>query len=543
MLSTLIYLINPYISHLNQPLFIMRKKIDFLVIGSGIAGLSFALSVAEKSQVLIVTKSDSEETATKYAQGGIAAVMYNPDTYEKHIQDTMIAGDFLSDKEVVRMTITESTARIQELVERGTQFDKNEQGEYQLGREGGHSEYRVLHHKDSTGYEIERALLEKVRQHPNIEIWEKQFTIDLITQHHLGKTISREENNVECYGAYVFDPENGMIHTVLSKMTMLATGGIGNLYSTTTNPKIATGDGIAMVYRAKGMVEGMEFVQFHPTSLYNPGEKPAFLITEALRGFGGILRNKKGDTFMERYDERGSLAPRDIVARAIDNELKKSGDDCVFLDCTHLNKADLMDSFPKVYAKCLSLGIEISRDLIPVVPSAHYSCGGVKVDKNARTSIKNLYASGECSSTGLHGANRLASNSLLESVVFSHRAAMDSLEHIGSAIFHDEVPDWNDDGVINNEEMILITQSIKELQSLMSHYVGIVRSDLRLQRALDRLEIIFRETESLYDRSRVSVEICELRNLINVGYLVIKMAQKRKQSVGLHYSIDYPKGS
>lgn len=529
----------------------MRKEIDFLVIGSGIAGLSYALKVADKGKVLIVTKSKPDETATKYAQGGIAAVTYTPDSYEKHIEDTMNAGHYLSDPEIVRMTITESTDRIKELIEWGTQFDKNSSGEYELGREGGHSERRVLHHKDSTGLEIERALLEKVQKHENIEVWEEHFTIDIITQHHLGINVERPKKNngrdalkqqteVECYGAYVYNHLNDKIHTVLAKITMIATGGIGNLYFSTTNPKIATGDGIAMVYRAKGDVKDMEFVQFHPTSLYNPGEKPAFLITEALRGFGGILRDSEGIAFMGNYDKRASLAPRDIVARAIDKELKHSGEECVFLDCTHLSKHSLINNFPKVYAKCLDLGIDISRDQIPVVPSAHYSCGGIKVDKNSLSSIKNLYASGECASTGLHGANRLASNSLLESVVFSHRAAIHSISSIEEISLCSGIPDWDDEGVIHNEEMVLITQSTKELQSMMSNYVGIVRSNVRLKRALDRLEIIYRETESLFERSSLSIEICELRNLINVGYLVIKMAQKRKESIGLHYSIDYP---
>lgn len=518
----------------------MRKKVDFLVIGSGIAGLSYAIKVAEKGQVLIVTKSKSDETATKYAQGGIAAVMHTPDTYEKHIRDTMVAGQHLSNPDIVRMTITESTERIKELVEWGTNFDRNDQGDFKLGREGGHSEHRVLHHKDSTGLEIERALLAKVIDHPNIEIWEEFFTIDILTQHHLGKEVNRSMKDIECYGAYVYDPKKEETHTILARITMVATGGIGNLYSSTTNPPIATGDGIAMVYRAKGLVEGMEFVQFHPTSLYNPGEKPSFLITEALRGFGGVLKNSSGEAFMENYDARGSLAPRDIVARAIDSEMKHSGEENVYLDCTHLDKKELMNSFPKIYAKCLDLGLDISRDMIPVVPSAHYSCGGIKVDKNSKSSINQLYASGECSSTGLHGANRLASNSLLESVVFSHRAALDSIGKMNQINFCEEIPDWNDEGMIHNEEMVLITQSTKELQSMMSHYVGIVRSDVRLKRALDRLEIIYRETESLFDRSSLSVEICELRNLINVGYLVIKMAQKRKESIGLHYSIDHP---
>lgn len=518
----------------------MRKEVDFLVVGSGIAGLSYALKVAEAGQVLIVTKSKSDDTATKYAQGGIAAVMYTPDTYEKHIEDTLNAGDYLSNENIVRMTITESTERIIELIEWGTNFDKNENGEYNLGKEGGHSENRVLHHKDSTGLEIERALLEKVNAHPNIEVWENHFTIDIITQHHLGEIVRTGGKNIQCFGAYVLDPKKGEVHTILAKTTMLATGGIGNLYASTTNPEIATGDGIAMVYRAKGVLENMEFIQFHPTSLYNPGEKPAFLISEALRGFGGILKTKTGEVFMEKYDNRGSLAPRDIVARAIDNEMKNSGDECVYLDCRHIKANSLIISFPKIYAKCLSIGVDLTKEMIPVVPSAHYACGGIKVDEYGRSSIHNLYASGECSSTGLHGANRLASNSLLESVVFSHRASIDAIKNFGQLHFKANIPDWNAEGAVLNEEMILITQSTKELQSIMSNYVGIVRSDLRLKRALDRLNIIYYETEDLYDKSIISVEICELRNLINVADLVLKMALNRKESRGLHYSIDYP---
>lgn len=518
----------------------MRKKVDFLVIGSGIAGLSYALKAAEQGKVLIVTKSKADETATKYAQGGIAAVMYTPDTYDKHINDTLNAGDYLSDEQIVRMTITESTERVKELIEWGTNFDKNESGNYDLGKEGGHSENRVLHHKDSTGLEIERALLEKVDKHPNIEVWENHFTIDILTQHHLGEIVRTGNKDILCFGAYVLDPDTGIVHTVLAKTTMLATGGIGNLYVSTTNPEIATGDGIAMVYRAKGVIENMEFIQFHPTSLYNPGEKPAFLITEALRGFGGLLKTKDGKTFMEKYDKRCSLAPRDIVARAIDNELKASGDECVYLDCRHLNANSLILNFPKIYAKCLSIGIDLTKEMIPVVPSAHYSCGGIKVDEFGRTSVNHLYASGECSSTGLHGANRLASNSLLESVVFSHRASIDATKKIKTIRFNDKIPDWDAEGAVLNEEMILITQSLKELQSIMSNYVGIVRSDLRLKRAIDRLDIIYHETEDLYDKSIISVEICELRNLINVADLVLIMALNRKESRGLHYSIDYP---
>ncbi|MCF8303160.1 MAG: L-aspartate oxidase [Bacteroidales bacterium] len=519
----------------------MRKKVDFLVVGSGVAGLSFALKVADYGSVCLVTKTHPEETATRYAQGGIAAVMYTPDTYEKHIHDTMIAGDELSDPDIVRITITESTERVKELIDWGTEFDKKDSGQYDLAKEGGHSEYRVLHHKDSTGEEIERKLLRKVQEHPNIEILENHFTIDIITQHHLGEKVTRRHDDITCYGAYVLNRDTREIYTILSRKTMIATGGAGNVYATTTNPGVSTGDGIAMVYRAKGQVENMEFIQFHPTSLYNPAEKPSFLITEALRGFGGILKTRKGKKFMNKYDERESLAPRDIVARAIDNELKLSGDDYVCLDCTHLNKNKLIEHFPTIYAKCLSIGIDITKEMIPVVPAAHYVCGGIKVDKYARSSIKNLYASGECSHTGLHGANRLASNSLLESLVFSHRASLDATTDFKDISFVDAIPEWNAEGTVYNEEMILITQSLKELQEIMSNYVGIVRSNLRLKRAFDRLEIIYWETEDLYQKSILSARICELRNLINIAYLVIKMAKERKESRGLHYSLDYPR--
>ncbi len=518
----------------------MRKKVDFLIIGSGIAGLSYALKVAPYGKVCVVTKNKADETATKYAQGGIAAVMYSPDTYEKHIHDTIIAGDDLSNEKIVRIAITESTERIKELIEWGTQFDKTESGKYALGREGGHSESRVLHHKDSTGAEIIRALLQQAKEHPNIEILENHFTIDILTQHHLGIGVSRGMPDIQCYGAYVLYPETGEVTTILSKFTLLATGGAGNVYSTTTNPQIATGDGLAMGYRVKAIIENMEFVQFHPTSLYNPNEKPSFLITEALRGFGAVLKTQDGEEFMQKYDNRLSLAPRDIVARAIDTEMKLSGDDFVYLDCRHLDKNELIQNFPTIYAKCLSIGIDITKDMIPVVPAAHYQCGGIKVDEYGRSSVKNLYATGEVASTGLHGANRLASNSLLESAVFSHRAAIDSIDKLNAVEYCERLPDWIAEGLVLNEEMILITQTTRELQMIMSNYVGIVRSNIRLQRALDRLEIIYRETEELYNKSIISVEICELRNLINVAYLIIKMAQSRKESRGLHCSIDFP---
>jgi len=519
----------------------MQRKVDFLVIGSGSAGLIYALKVAEFGKVLILTKASVEDTATAYAQGGIAAVMYLPDNYEKHIRDTLIAGAGINDPEIVKITIRESTARIKELIAWGTHFDKDVSGKYELAKEGGHSESRILHHQDNTGYEIQKVLSEKVANHPNIEILENYFAIDLITQHHLNEEVTRYRKDIKCFGAYAFNEKTREVETILAKTTLIATGGMGNIYQTTTNPLVSTGDGLAMAYRAKAHLENLEFVQFHPTSLYNPGEKPSFLITEALRGAGAILKTRSGKEFMSKYHDMGSLAPRDIVARAIDNEMKLSGDDFVYLDATHIHKNEIIRHFPTIYAKCLSIGLDITKEMIPVVPAAHYVCGGIKTDKNGLTSIKNLYASGEAACTGLHGANRLASNSLLESVVFSHRAAVHASKVVKDVEFMDGVPDWNAEGRVLNEEMILITQSKKELQSIMSSYVGIVRSNLRLKRAKDRLEILYRETEDLYEKSIVSKDICELRNMINVAYLVIKMAMNRKESIGLHYSIDYPK--
>jgi L-aspartate oxidase len=469
--------------------------------------------------------------------------MYTPDSFEKHIQDTIIAGDGLCNEDVVRFTINESTERIKELVKWGTKFDKTVTGRYDLAKEGGHSEYRVLHHKDSTGREIENKLLEQVKKHPNIEILENHFTIDIITQHHLGVEVNSRTPDITCFGAFVMNPRTRLVDTILSKITLIATGGAGNVYNNTTNPLISTGDGIAMVYRAKGAVENMEFIQFHPTALYHPEEKPSFLITEAMRGFGAVLKTRDGKEFMHKYDARLSLAPRDIVARAIDNELKISGEDYLYLDCRHLNKNELINHFPTIYAKCLSIGIDISKDMIPVVPAAHYTCGGIKVDEFGRSSIVNLFASGECAATGLHGANRLASNSLLESLVFSHRASTEAISQIKNISHCKEIPDWNAEGMVLNEEMVLITQSLKELQAIMSSYVGIVRSNLRLQRAFDRLELLYRESEDLYSKSILTPRLCELRNLINIGYLIIKAARRRHESRGLHFSLDYPRTS
>lgn len=522
--------------------------VDFLVIGSGIAGLSYALKVAKRfpdKKVLVLTKASEDECNTKYAQGGIAVVTdFSKDQFEKHVEDTLIAGDGLCKRHIVDIVIREGRQRVDELIEWGTQFDKDSSGTYKLGKEGGHSENRVLHYKDITGWEIERALLEAAHQMPNIEITTHHFVIDLITQHHLGRIITRVTPDITCYGVYVLDRNTNQITKILSKTTVLATGGLGQIYRNTTNPVIATGDGIAMVYRAKGRVSNMEFVQFHPTALYEPGVSPSFLITEAVRGDGGILRNQKGEAFMKRYDARESLAPRDIVARAIDNEMKTYGDDYVYLDCRHMDQENFKHHFPNIYEKCLSIGINVFKDMIPVVPAAHYACGGIEVDEMGRTSIKRLYACGECSNTGLHGANRLASNSLLEAVVFSHRIFQDvcqQLEFIADV--KDIFPEWNAKGTTDPKEMVLITQSLRELKDIMSNYVGIVRNNVRLSRAKDRLYTLFKETEELYNNTTLSPQLCELRNMITVGYLIVRSAMLRRESRGLHYTTDYPEKS
>src|ERR1700754_4482339 len=392
-------------------------KTDFLVIGSGIAGLSYALKVAQHhpdKKVLVLTKTRADETNTKYAQGGIAGVTdLENDSFDKHIQDTLIAGDGLCNPHTVEIVVKEGPERIQEIIDWGTRFDKDSGGEFKLGKEGGHSEFRILHHKDVTGKEIERALLEAVGKQPNITIIKHWFVLDLITQHHLGYLVTKSTPDIQCYGVYVLNRETNQIEKILSRITLLATGGNGQVYRSTTNPFIATGDGVAMVYRAKGRIENMEFIQFHPTALYEPGVRgQSFLITEAVRGDGGILRNHKGEAFMERYDPRKDLAPRDIVARAIDSEMKRTGTEHVYLDCRHFSKEKFTEHFPNIYQKCLSIGIDIAQHMIPVAPAAHYSCGGIKTDEWGHTSIQYLYACGECASTGLHGANRLASNSL-----------------------------------------------------------------------------------------------------------------------------------
>ncbi len=520
----------------------MVKKYDFLVIGSGIAGMSFALKVAQRGKVALVCKSELADANTYFAQGGVASVTnFAVDNFDKHIEDTMIAGDYLSNRVAVEKVVREAPSQIQELISWGVDFDKNETGEFDLHREGGHSEFRILHHKDNTGAEIQDSLIEAVRRHPNITIYEKHFAIEIITQHHLGVKVTRQTPDIECYGAYILDPQTEQVDTFLSRVTVIATGGVGAVYQTTTNPLVATGDGIAMVYRAKGTVKDMEFVQFHPTALYHPGDRPSFLITEAMRGYGAVLRTCDGKEFMHKYDSRLSLAPRDIVARAIDNEMKNRGEDHVYLDVTHKDPDETRAHFPNIYEKCLSLGIDITRDYIPVAPAAHYLCGGILVDLDARSSINRLYAVGECSCTGLHGGNRLASNSLIEAVVYADAAARHAIAHLDEYDFHEGIPEWNAEGTVPTEEMVLITQSAKEVCQIMSTYVGIVRSDLRLKRAWVRLDILYEETESLFKRSKASKEICELRNMINTGYLIMRQAIERKESRGLHYNIDHMK--
>ncbi len=523
----------------------MIRKFDFLIIGGGVAGMSYALKVARsgKGRVALVCKTTLDEANTAKAQGGIAAVTdLLKDNFEKHIQDTMIAGDHISDPAAVEQVVRCAPEGIRDLVQWGVNFDKKENGEFDLHREGGHCEFRILHHADDTGFEIQRGLMEAVRREPSITVLENHYAVEIITQHHLGVEVTRRTPDIECFGAYILNPDTQKIDTYLSRITLIATGGTGAVYATTSNPNIATGDGIAMVYRAKGTVQDMEFVQFHPTVLYNPQEThPAYLITEAMRGYGGILRLPNGEEFMQKYDERLSLAPRDIVARAIDREMKIHGLNHVYLDVTHKDAEETKKHFPNIYAKCLSIGIDITKQMIPVCPSAHYMCGGIKVDLNARSSINRLYAVGECSCTGLHGGNRLASNSLIEAVVYAQKAAEDSIANIDKYTFNDNVPEWDDEGTMTNEEKILIAQDMLEVGQIMSNYVGIVRSDLRLRRAWTRLDLLYEETEELFKRVKPTKDICELRNMINVAYLITRQAIERKESRGLHYTIDYPK--
>lgn len=517
----------------------MQIVSDFLVIGSGIAGLSYALRVAEHGSVAIITKKEKADSNTNLAQGGIAAVVSNEDSFDLHIKDTLEAGAGLCHKDAVEVLVYEGPERLKELIEIGVKFT-TKQGKLDLGREGGHSRNRIVHSQDLTGKEIERALLQKISEHPNITIYENHIAIDLITEHHIGVKLTRR-TPIHCWGAYVFDVTRGIVKKFLSRTTLLSTGGLGHVYLHTTNPMIATGDGVAMAYRAGALIGNMEFIQFHPTTLYNSGS-PAYLISEAVRGFGAYLKTIHGERFMSKYHEKMELAPRDIVARAIDMELKRSGDNFVYLDLKHLPADSIKEKFPNIYKTCLEkYKIDITAEPAPVVPAAHYSCGGVVTDLNGKTSIQNLFACGEVAMTGVHGANRLASNSLLEAIVFSERAAKSSIKIVSENKFNfPSIPEWDDSGTFNSEEWILISHDRREIQEIMWDLVGIVRSDIRLERALRRISFICDEVENYYKKTKVTEPLIELRNLALVASLIIQSAILRKESRGLQYTTDYP---
>lgn len=497
------------------------------------------------AKIIIVTKADEDESNTKYAQGGLAVVTdFDKDNFQKHIDDTMRAGDGENNLEVVKMVIEEGPARFRELVEWGTRFDLEKDGDFKLGREGGHTENRIVHHKDITGAEIERALLETVKKSPNIEMLDHHYVIDLITQHHVpGKIFDKEK--IDCYGAYILDEKNKKIKKITAKITLVATGGAGHVYKNTTNPIIATGDGIAFVHRARGKVSNMQYYQFHPTALYSKRDGMLFLISEAVRGDGAKLRLKNGEKFMQKYDEREELASRDIVARAIDNELKISGDEYVGLDCREMNHEKFKEHFPNIYQKCLDEGIDPFKQMIPVVPACHYLMGGIETDMNGQSSIKNLFAVGECTNSGLHGANRLASNSLLEGLVFGHNAAMKTVEllRINDFNFDDlkAIPEWNEEGMKMMDEMVMVSYLRRQLQEMMSDLVAIVRSNERLELAKKKQREIFDAVTELYNYSILSPQLSELRNLVNVSYLIIKQSIAMKENKGSFYNKDLAK--
>jgi L-aspartate oxidase len=521
----------------------MEIHTDFLVLGTGIAGLSFAIKAAGLGSVAMVTKKDKTDSNTNLAQGGIAVVQDQTDRFQYHIDDTLTCGAGLSNEEVVRFVVTEGPERLRELVQWGVEFTRSEEEpeRFDLGREGGHSMRRVVHAKDLTGREIERALHEKAGKNDNIRIFENHIAIDLIMKSSaLGQKIEQDR----CLGAYVLDIARNEVHTFRAKFVMLSTGGAGKVYLITTNPDIATADGIAMAYRAGARIANMEFIQFHPTCLYHPDAK-SFLISEAVRGEGGILKLKNGSTFMEKYHPMKSLAPRDVVAKAIDTELKKSGDDYVLLDITHRDRDFLVSRFPNIYEKCLEFGIDMAKEPVPVVPAEHYLCGGVMVNEMGETSIAGLFACGEVSCTGLHGANRLASNSLLEAVVFAHRSA-GRIAEIGETMRHHggeeavSVPPWDPRGATESDESVVVSHNWDEIRRCMWNYVGIVRSDKRLERAQRRIDLINREIDEYYRNFIVTRDLLELRNIAVAARLIVACARMRKESRGLHYNLDYP---
>ena len=514
----------------------MNNDYDILVIGSGIGGLYFALQAAKLGRVAVVTKKSRWEAATNLAQGGIASVMSGMDSFESHVLDTLDAGDGLCKKAIVEKVVKSGPECVNRLYELGVQFSEKE-GSFDLGREGGHSKSRVVHAADFTGRAIEQALVKATREHENIDIFEHHYAIDLITQHHLFR-----EKTVEaptCFGAYVLDLEKSLVETFRAKVTLLATGGGGRIYIHNTNPDIATADGVAMSYLAGARIGNLEFVQFHPTALYNPRET-SFLISEAVRGEGGRLILQSGEEFMKKYHPKTELAPRDVVARAIDSELKRTGDQYVCLDVTHLGRAFLEKRFPTIYKRCLKEGIDIATTPIPVVPAAHYFCGGVITDEFGRTDIKNLYACGEVAMTGMHGANRLASNSLLEAVAFAEFAAENLNLEFSAVEPPPEIPLWDDSGVFDQEEWVIISHDRTTLQHLMWDYVGIVRSDNRLMKAEERSIIMLRDIFDFYRKNPVRTEVIELRNMAITARLLIECAKRRTESRGLHYNIDYP---
>jgi L-aspartate oxidase len=506
------------------------KSFDVLVLGSGLAGQTVALRLADTYRVAIVTKRTIEDSATAWAQGGIAAVLDDADSIEAHIQDTLTAGAGLCDPAATRFVVSHGREAINWLIEQGVPFTRDESG-YHLTREGGHSHRRVIHVADATGAAVQQTLNEKVRQHPNITVLERHIVVDLITGRKLGLNTNR------CWGAYILDLDQDRVLTLAAPNTVIATGGAGKAYLYTSNPDTATGDGIAMAWRAGCRVANMEFIQFHPTCLYHPHAK-SFLITEAMRGEGGILRTPDGTRFMPNHDSRAELAPRDIVARAIDFEMKKHGLDCVFLDMTHKGEPFLREHFPNIYARCQELGIDIAKEPIPVVPAAHYTCGGIVVDLDARTDLSGLYALGEASCTGLHGANRLASNSLLECIVYGEAAARDIMAQ--GAVKMPRLPRWDESRVTDADEEIVLSHNWDELRRFMWDYVGIVRTTKRLERALHRIRLLEREIDDYYANFRVSNDLIELRNLVQTAHLIVSSAQKRKESRGLHFSRDFP---